>query len=365
MTSPAQVLILGGYGVIGSRVAARMASAFPDRVIVAGRDSLAAEAACRRIGLGSRPRRLDVSDRVSIENGLEGVGTIISCVSQSQPHALHAAIERGLAYTDVAPRLSLDVYIRQRADVASRTGACIVLGAGLSPGISNMMARQLSTLVDQPEHVETAILLGLGDEYGKDSLRHVIDAAAHPFSLHEHGEEHLVQPFSDGKPVNFGAGLGVRTAYLFPWSDVVNYPATLGVRSSVGRFAVNPAWASTACNWLMRAGVIRWLQTKLARRPGRRVPALDAIKRPYINDDRFALVVTMKGRGRELRALLSGRHQADVTAAAAAEFGRMLASHEIAVPGIWLPEQVVPHQAFFERLEASGYRCTIEAGLHP
>lgn len=342
-----------------------MASAFPGRVIVAGRDSAAAEAACRRIGFGSRPCRLDVSDRASVEKGLKEVGTIISCVSQPQPHALHAAIERGLAYTDVAPRLSLGVDVRQRAEVASRTGACIVLGAGLSPGVSNMMARQLTTLIEQPEHLETAILLGLGDEYGRDSLRHVIDAAAQPFSLHEDGEAHFVQPFSDGKPVNFGAGLGVRTAYLFPWSDVVNYPATLGVRSAVGRFAVNPAWASAACHWLMRAGVIPWLQTKLARRPGKRVPALDVVKRPYIHDDRFALVVTMKGRGRELRAVLSGRHQADITAAAAAVLGRMLASREVAAPGVWLPEQVVPHQAFFERLAAVGYRCAIEPGPIP
>ena len=362
MTTRADVLILGGYGVVGSRVAARMAGAFPGQVVVAGRDATAAEATCRHIGHDTLPRRIDVSDRLSVERGLEGIGTIVSCVAQPQPYALRAAIERGLAYTDIAPRLSFSTDVRRRSDEAARSGACIVLGAGLSPGVSNMMARRLASLIENPESIETAILLSLGDEYGRDSLGHIVEVAAQPFALHEGGRERQVLPFSNGKPVDFGDGLVVRTAYLFPWSDVVHYPDTLGVRSSVGRFAINPAWASTACNWLVRAGVIPWLQRRLSRQSGRSVPALEIMKRPYIHDDRFALVVTMTGSGREVRAVLSGRHQAEVTAAAAAEFGRALASREVAAPGVWLPEQVVPHQAFLDRLEKVGYHCKIEEG---
>jgi len=360
MATRADVLILGGYGVVGARIAARLAPAFPGQVVVAGRDSAAAEVMCRRIGHGSEPRHIDVSHQVSVERGLEGVGTIISCVAQSKPHALHAAIERGLAYTDIAPRLSFGSEDRLRSEEAARKGACIVLGAGLSPGISNMMALRLATMTENPDHVETAILLSLGDEYGRDSLGHVVEASAHSFALHEGGQSRQVQPFTDGKPIDFGAGLGVRTAYLFPWSDVVNYPDTLGVRAAVGRFAVNPGWATTACSWLARAGLVRWLERRLERASGGTIPALEILKRPYAHDDRFALVVTMRGSGRELRALLSGRHQAEVTAAAAAELGHMLVSREIAVPGVWLPEQVVPHQAFLDRLEKLGYHCTIE-----
>jgi hypothetical protein len=36
---------------------------------------------------------------------LGGVGLVMSCIDQPEPHLLRAAIARGLAYTDIAPHL--------------------------------------------------------------------------------------------------------------------------------------------------------------------------------------------------------------------------------------------------------------------
>lgn len=353
------ILILGGYGVVGRRIAARIASEFPDHVIIAGRDAAAAEAACREVGHGCRARHIDVDDRASVGTGLDGVGTVVSCVAQHHNHAMNAALELGLAYTDLAPQLLIGANHLREADRARASGACIVLGAGLSPGVSNMMARRLATLVAQPERVETAILLSLGDEYGRDSLRHVVGAASRPFSVFEDGRPRQARPFSEGRRVDFGVEVGARTAYLFPWSDVVSYPETLGVLSSVGRFALHPPWAGTACGWLVESGVVSWLSARLHDNPTGQIPALDLIKRLYSRDDRFALAVSMRAQGHEFHARLTGRHQAEVTAAAAAEFGRLLASREVEAPGVWLPEQVVMPEPFFERLAALGYCTTI------
>jgi saccharopine dehydrogenase (NAD+, L-lysine-forming) len=355
------ILILGGYGIVGRRIAARLASEFPDHVIIAGRDPAAAEAACREIGHGCRARRIDIDDRASIGTGLDGVGTVVSCVAQHHRHAMNAALELGLAYTDVAPQLLIGANHLRDADRARASGACIVLGAGLSPGVSNMMASRLATLVARPERVETAILLSLGDEYGRDSLRHVVEAAARPFSVFEDGRHRQARPFSERRRVDFGVEVGARTAYLFPWSDVVSYPETLGVLSSVGRFALHPPWAASACSWLVKSGVVDRLSTRLHEHPAGQIPALERIKRLYSRDDRFALVVSMRAQGRELHARLTGRRQADVTAAAAAEFGRLLASREVEAPGVWLPEQVIIPEPFFERLAARGYHTSLDS----
>jgi saccharopine dehydrogenase-like NADP-dependent oxidoreductase len=354
-------LILGGYGVVGRRIAARLGSEFPDHVIIAGRDPAAAEAACREIGHGCRARRIDIDDRASVGGGLDGVGTVVSCVAQHHRHVMNAALELGLAYTDVAPQPLIGANHLREVDRARASGACIVLGAGLSPGVSNMMARRLAALVASPERVETAILLSLGDEYGRDSLRYVVEAAARPFSVFEGGRPRRARAFSEGRRVDFGVEVGARTAYLFPWSDVVSYPETLGVLSSVGRFALHPPWAGTACGWLVASGVVGWMSARLQENPTGQIPALDLIKRLYSRDDRFALVVSMSARGGEHRARLTGRNQTEVTAAAAAEFGRLLASREVEAPGVWLPEQVVMPDPFFERLAALGYRTTTES----
>jgi saccharopine dehydrogenase-like NADP-dependent oxidoreductase len=43
------ILIAGGYGVVGSRIAAALAPDLPDRVIVAGRTPELTDALCRAV----------------------------------------------------------------------------------------------------------------------------------------------------------------------------------------------------------------------------------------------------------------------------------------------------------------------------
>ena len=49
---------------------------------------------------------------------------------------------------------------------AVQTGARVILGAGLVPGLSNVLARIGADRVGQVESVETTCLLSIGDEYG-------------------------------------------------------------------------------------------------------------------------------------------------------------------------------------------------------
>ena len=358
MPNTGDVLVVGGYGVVGRRIAAQLVSHFPDRVLIAGRDERRAQALCRELGHGARARRIDVEDAASIGPALDGVGTVMSCVAQRELHLLHTSIARGVAYTDIAPRLAFWHSAEEMAAEARRTGARIVLGAGLSPGISNMMARQLAKAVGRVDRIETAILLSLGDEYGPDSLQHVFEAMAGPFHVCEAGSSRDAVPFSRGERVDFPAPLGSRTAYLFPWSDVVYYPKTLGARTALGRFALDPGWVGGFAALLVRAGARGWL-TRPSFSGGNR-GAIDRLKRFYGGHDRFAMVVTVEGGGRVMKMSLSGRHQADVTAAGAAEFARTLAAGEVERPGVWLPEEVIAHERFFAALTTRGWTPSIE-----
>ncbi|MCC7383967.1 MAG: saccharopine dehydrogenase NADP-binding domain-containing protein [Deltaproteobacteria bacterium] len=358
MSEGRDILVVGGYGVVGRRIAAQLAPRFPDRVVIAGRDERRAELLCHEIGHGTRARRIDVDEEASIGPTLDGVGTVLTCVAQRELHLLRTSIARGVAYTDIAPRLAFWQGAAEMAAEARRTGARIVLGAGLSPGISNMMARQLAKAVGHVDRIETAILLSLGDEYGPDSLHHVLEAVTQPFSVLEDGRRHDAVPFSDGKCVEFPEPLGARRAYLFPWSDAVYYPKTLGARTSLGRFALEPAWAGRFADLLVRAGARRWLKRPGFFRGNRR--ALDCLKGHYAGNDQFALIVTVEGGGRLMKMTLTGRHQASATADGAAEMARALAAGEVEKAGVWLPEEVISPERFFEALAQLGWRPNIE-----
>ncbi len=360
MTIGSGILVLGGYGMVGRRIAAQLASVFPAQVVIAGRDMQRAAALASEVGLGTRARRVDADDATSFGAALDDVGTVVMCVAQRDMQLLRASVERGLAYTDIAPKLAFWQGAEQMNADAQRTGACVVLGAGLSPGISNMMAARLAATVGPLDRIETSILLSLGDEYGPDSLKHVLASVTQPFSVFENGRARSALPFSEGARVRFPQPLGPRTAYLFPWSDVDYYPKTLGASTSVGRFALDPPWAGLAASLLVRAGARRWLSSSSASERGHR--AIERLKRLSAERDRFALVVTAHAGGRAMSMSLAGRHQADATAAGAAEFARMLAAWEVQQPGVWLPEQIIPPEHFFRALALRGWKPELAEG---
>src|SRR5688572_33419354 len=106
MTAARDILIAGGYGVVGRRIAEYLAPLYPDRVVVAGRHIEAARATCERVGYGARARRIDVGERDSVESAVAGVAAIIGCIGHKEPLLLREAVARGLAYTDIAPGLA-------------------------------------------------------------------------------------------------------------------------------------------------------------------------------------------------------------------------------------------------------------------
>lgn len=352
------ILVVGGYGVVGRRIAAHLGRWFPARVVVAGRDEEKAVALCRELGHGSRPRRVDASDPASIERALEGVGTVMTCVAQEGRHLLRASIERGLAYTDIAPALAFWQGADELDIDARRSGARVLLGAGLCPGVSNMMARRLASVLGSIERIETAILLSLGDEYGPDSLGYVIEAVTATWPVIEDGRLREAAAFSEGQRIEFPAPMGPCTAYLFPWSDVAYYPKTLGAKTSLGRFALDPPWTARLISSLVNTRARSWFERPDVISKTRL--AVKGLERLYARHDRFALVVTAEAAGRKIRMSLAGRHQADATAAAAAELARALTTGEIGDAGVWLPEQVVSADRFFDALSTLGWTPVLE-----
>ena len=82
MPKGADILITGGYGTVGRRVAADLAPEYPGRLVVAGRSAEKAARLAAELGHGVRGRRVDVGEPASIEAALEGVGVVVSCIDQ-------------------------------------------------------------------------------------------------------------------------------------------------------------------------------------------------------------------------------------------------------------------------------------------
>ena len=204
-----------------------------------------------------------------------------------------------------------------------------------------------------------ATLLSAGDTYGPASRKYIMEEIALAYAVRTEGREVPTRPFSGSARVNFPPPLGERTAYLFPFSDQVFFPETLGARTSLSRLALEPPWLGTLLSALVRLRVTAGLR-RLGSSQERVQRLIARLQRRYKGRDWYGVVVDVRGARGRVRASLVGRGQASGTAIGATAVVRALAEGEVVQPGIWLAEQVVPPEPFFERLAAQGLVPRVE-----
>jgi saccharopine dehydrogenase-like NADP-dependent oxidoreductase len=334
------ILIIGGYGEVGHRLALILG----ERVIVAGRNPDRAR--------GMRARRVDVDDRASIDEALEGIGVVVACVRQSEPHLLHAAVRKGIAYTSIAPPWIEPRALEPLHREAERSGARIILATGIEPGISSVLARIGADRIGDVDAIETALLLSVGDAYGADSMAFIFEELAQPYTILVHGRSESAYAFDRSWRVDFPEPIGRRRVYTMPFRDQLYYPTTLGAKTAVARLALDPPWLGGAIAMLTRMGARSAIGRGRARE---RLNGLtQGLRRHYAALDRFALVVEARSGGRIVRSTLVGRGQAQATAVGAAAIAEALHTREMDRPGVWLAEQVIAPTKFLERLAARG-----------
>jgi saccharopine dehydrogenase-like NADP-dependent oxidoreductase len=176
-----------------------------------------------------------------------------------------------------------------------------------------------------------------------------------PFDVHVNGADHRARAFSEPRMVDFPSPVGPWPAYLFPFSDQVLYPRTLGARTARSRLALDPPQLARLLAVAVRTGAARILagerlRRALARRRRDRNPRHDA---------RFALRVDVARDGRATHATLVGTVQAEAAAVGAAGLARSLLDGEVTEPGAWMPEQVVDPARFFAYLERHGFGIAV------
>jgi len=287
------------------------------------------------------------------DDAVYDISIVVNCVDQPDRGLLWAAIERGLGYTDITPHLT-DLgrgAAYERADAAARTsGARILLGGGLVPGISSVIVRALADATGGAERIETALLLSADDLSGPASFDYLLRELTMRFTVYVDGADRPARPFTQPQVVAYPPPVGPRPAYLFPFSDQVLYPRTMGARTVLTRLSVDPPRMSRLLSTLTRTGAARltarpWLRGAIGGLRQRRTPATGA---------RYALRVDVTGHDATASATLTGLGQAHATATGTAALVRSLADGAVDRPGAWMPEQVIAPARFFDALARAG-----------
>jgi saccharopine dehydrogenase (NAD+, L-lysine-forming) len=327
----ARVLIVGGYGHVGSLVAQALVRQ-GHRIVIAGRDGARAEQFAAT--LGASGVRLDLSQPSEWDAALSDLTCVLVCIDQAGPAFARRVLERGIDYVDITASDHFFQSVEALAPIALATGATALLSVGLAPGLTNLLVAQAAARLDSATSARIALQLGLGEEHGR---------AAIDWMLNELAVSSTAPVF---EAVQFKPDGQLTPAGPFGFADQHVVRRTLGLRSATTLLSIESAfWTRVlfASRRLMRIRAIR------------RLTAF-GISRLNWGSENCALAVEVRGQqgGKEavVRAGFSGQREAHITAQVTARVIEELP--RVRKPGVFHTEQLFSLEHLRDSLESSG-----------
>lgn len=301
-----RILVVGGYGAFGSRVAERLAREGDLEIVIAGRNLEAARACAASLKTKS-VARLDVAavDAMAVSaSELRALRPAV-IVNASGPFQNHdytlarASIAAGCHYVDLADGRDYVTGISKLDGEASAANVAVISGASTVPGLSSAVVKSLSSRFESIRGVEIAISPGSGFEPGIAAAAAGLTYLGKPIDVLAGGRVRNVYGWQGLRRLNF-PGLGERwTGYcdvpdldLFPakYSSLQRIEFRAGLE--VGLFQIG-LWL---LSWPARVGLIR--------RPERMAGLLTAIKSrlSILGTNRGGMRVAVQGIGRDGKA---------------------------------------------------------------
>lgn len=324
------IMVVGGYGAVGSKIARQLAETLDNHIIVAGRSLDRAVKVASAIG--GEARRIDLSDSTTWNAARENVDLAVVCIDQKSTSFLKALSDHRIDCVDVTAG---DEFFQKAEALQARN--TIVLSVGLAPGLSNLLAAKAVEGMEHVEAIDIGLLMGTGDEHG---------SAAIAWSTAQMFDPEAAQ---DDAIVDFGPDFGRRRAYFMDFADQHVLMRTMAGVKAVTRVAYDSALLTNALFWIGRrfAGN-QWMQKLIERMS----------HMPTFGSDKCVLTVTARGRLRNQPVLRTahffGQQEAAVTAAMAVATTQDLISGMIE-PGIHHAHETLDAEAVFARIEKWGH----------
>ncbi|MEM7507234.1 MAG: DUF4166 domain-containing protein [Pseudomonadota bacterium] len=231
------VLILGGYGVFGGRLA-RLLLEDGARVLVAGRSRSRAQNFCRTHG--GTPLITCREDLTAALLHEHGVQVLIDAAGPFQaydtdPYRLaDAAIEAGCAYLDLSDDAGFTAQIAGLDPAAQAAHVPVISGVSTVPALSAAAVATLGQGLEQIGLIDTAILPGNRAPRGLSVMRAILGQAGRPLRLWRGGRWREVPGWSSPRRIAL-PGAGSRWASFIGAPDLALFPEHFGARSVLFR----------------------------------------------------------------------------------------------------------------------------------
>jgi len=249
-----KIIILGGCGAMGSEATRDLARTSDfEEIVIADADLSRAQALASELGAGRvRAIKVDANDETALTECLRGSDVVANCTTYHFGLIVtRAAINARVNYLDLGGLYNTPKQLDMDED-ARRAGVTICLGAGATPGVTNLMARAAANQLDKVDevHIAFASFRSIAPSPG------LLDTVLDEFSSNrrrffwQDGEIVETPAFSGAKQVRFAEPVGEIETFYVPHSETHTIHRFLG--KGVRRVDVRGTW---------RPGIMRALRT--------------------------------------------------------------------------------------------------------
>ncbi|MFB0563513.1 MAG: saccharopine dehydrogenase NADP-binding domain-containing protein [Candidatus Lokiarchaeia archaeon] len=187
--------------------------------------------------------KVDASNRSQLVKALKGYDLVMNTVGPYYRFAapvVKAAIETGINYIDICDDVEPTMELLKLNQEARDAGVFIVIGLGASPGLTNLIAKDLAQPLDQVDEIIIAWVVGEETEEeevgglseGQAVIEHMLHISTGKVITFRGGKHIKVPAFRVGLKLPFPKPLGKYKCYHVAHPEVVTLPDHIpGVRT--------------------------------------------------------------------------------------------------------------------------------------
>ncbi|MCR9284595.1 MAG: DUF4166 domain-containing protein [Rhodobacteraceae bacterium] len=307
-----RIVVLGGYGVFGGKLAEALLRNEHLEVIVAGRSQQKAEDFCRRHGGTAAVLDRTAPDFAAALLALRPFVTVdaagpFQAYRQSPYVVAEAALAAGSHYLDLSDDAGFTSGIPVLDEQARLSGLAVLSGVSSVPALSSVAVEALRHEFSQVDLIESTILPGNRAPRGLSVIEAILTQSGKPVSVYRDGGWTKVIGWSGLSRRRIGpegsSGLSKRWSSFIGAPDLTLFPKVYNARTVLFRAGLELSLLHLglwALSWLVRLRLVRSLQAA--------APLLRTVAGWFerFGSDRGGMEVRLAGLGKDGQPLSAG-----------------------------------------------------------
>ncbi len=359
-----RVLILGGQGRIGSRVAQDLIQHTEAEISVTGRSIRTTH---QLSNFNIKFLALDLNNQPQLRLAISSADLVIHCAGpfhDRDGNILKCCIEEGVNYIDVSDSRSFTQKVLSDHHLAQNNGVTAVINTGIFPGISNSLARLGVEKFDTVETIQLHSVVGGSGGAGMGVMRTTFLGLKHPFKVWIEGKWQQVKPYSNREVIDFPAPYGKIGVYWFDLPECYTLAQSFPVKTVMTKFGSFPDFYNTLTGIVADKFPSSWLQNSLW------IEFLSQVSYRLTHlTDRWsgtgvvvqALVTGHKtGKKRHFRSRVMYENTAKVAGMGCGSIAELILTNQLSQPGVWPVEQILPTSLFQQAMHQRNLKIQAE-----